>query len=198
MIRDALRGLLGRARRAGAAPVVGIGFQPPMDADFAALDAPISAAFAGVDAALRSAWSTAGAPPDALAPLLDAYAAAERKLRAAWKAGVAAGMKSGQLGHATAPLAAAARDAAQRLPGVLAGVRAAAGPLPPALLALLDALGPASAAAADTLQAALARVPEAAALGPALHAAVAAYEAALRAPFGTFGAGRGAPGPTAG
>ena len=196
MFRDALRGLLGRARRASAPASVGIGFQPPMDADFAALDPALAASFRRVDAALREAWAAgAGAAPgDAAAPLFDAFAAAERKLRAAAKAGVAAGMKSGQLGHATAPLAAAARDFAQRLPAVVVGVYVVHPPLPRGLGAWLAGLGPGATAAADGLQAALARVPLAPALGPALLAAMSAYEADLLASLAPAAREPGAPG----
>jgi hypothetical protein len=162
MIRDRLRRLSRRLRGASATPAGGIG------PGFTAAQAPELQAFsAASDAAFaRLAETLAPLPEPARERVGAALEKGARGMRAAVRKGVEAGQGTGQLGHVTAPIAQALRDAADHLDAAWSEAEPLGAPASgrEALGVVRDAGG--------RFGGAMARLPMQPALGPALDAAL--------------------------
>jgi hypothetical protein len=166
MIRDRLLRLRRRLRRTPSAPAggVGAGFTAAQTPEVAALATASDAAFARLTATLSPL------PEPARGVVAAGLERGARGVRAAVRKGAAAGESTGQLGHVTAPLAAALRDAADHLDAAWA--EAAPGGAPPSGRESLGVFRD----AAGRFGGAMARLPGQPALGPALVAALERWE----------------------
>ncbi|MEC7948936.1 MAG: hypothetical protein VX265_15310 [Myxococcota bacterium] len=168
MIRDRLRRVARRLRGAAtaSAPAGGVG------AGFTASQAPeVSAVAALSDAAFaRLAEALEPLPEPAHVIVSGGLEKGARGVRAAVRKGVAAGQETGQLGHVTAPLAAALRDAAKHLDAAWEAAEDSGAPASgrSSLGVFRDAAG--------RFGGAMARLPMQPALGPALAAALERWE----------------------
>ncbi len=141
MFLDRLRSLARRLRGRPTAPPPSAG----VGAGFTRAQAPALQAFATASDAAFSRLSAIAAelPPAAAATVGAALESGARGVRKAVRKGVEAGADSGQLGHATAPLGAALRDAADLLDtaGAAAEVQGAPTDGRPSLSLFRDAAG---------------------------------------------------------
>lgn len=166
MIRDRLRRLRHRLRGAPSAPAggVGAGFTAAQTPEVTQLAATSDAAFA------RLAATLSPLPEPARGVVEAGLERGARGVRAAVRKGAAAGESTGQLGHVTAPLAAALRDAADHLDAAWGEAEAMGAPASgrESLGVFRDAAG--------RFGGAMARLPGQPALGPALIAALERWE----------------------
>ena len=166
MIRDRLRRLRRRLRGApsAAAGGIGAGFSAEQATEIVAFAAASDAAFA------RLVGTLAPLPAPARGVVEAGLERGARGVRAAARRGAASGTETGQLGHATAPLAAALRDAAGHLDTAWAEAEPGGAPLGgrASLGVFRDAAG--------RFGGAMARLPGQPALGPVLAAALDRWE----------------------
>lgn len=216
LLRNLARGALQRAlpKRPSAAAGIGGQFSAGQDRAMAELDAGVESAFQLIGAAVVSTWEVlltdagralVGQLPeadraavltrlsDALVPTQERVQAGGRALRAAVKSGTQAGLRSGQLAEATAPLLPVVRGLGAQ---VAEGWASSVAYLEPALARMDDPaalserfsdLGPAIRShldiEAERFVLRIEALPEAAALGPALQDALDAWQKGVSRAF---------------